>query len=190
VDGEQVCSVWLPLVPVPRSVSPEFVAGSHRWGKTFAPRKFVDHRPYEGSLSAFETVPDIDARRTEYEILAWDLEPGDAIVFHMKTLHGAPGTAEHRFRRRAFSTRWLGDDAVFATRPFPTSPPFPGLGLKPGEPMEHELFPVVYRALQGDSLYRAEAVGHSTDEFARRTSSPPTRSSACAAISSNTAAGM
>jgi ectoine hydroxylase-related dioxygenase (phytanoyl-CoA dioxygenase family) len=145
VDGEQVCSVWLPLDPVPRSVSPEFVAGSHRWGKTFTPRKFMDHRPYEGSLTGYETVPDIDSRRDEYEILSWDLEPGDCIVFHMKSLHGAPGTAEHRFRRRAFSTRWLGDDAVFATRPFPTSPPFPGLKLKPGEPMEHELFPVVYR---------------------------------------------
>jgi ectoine hydroxylase-related dioxygenase (phytanoyl-CoA dioxygenase family) len=144
VDGEQVVSIWLPLDAVPRSVSPEFVAGSHRWGKLFTPRKFVDHRPYEGSLSAFEPVPDIDAARQEHEILSWDLEPGDCIVFHMKTLHGAPGTAEHRSRRRAFSTRWLGDDAVFATRPFPTSPPFPELNLKPGEPMEHELFPVVY----------------------------------------------
>jgi ectoine hydroxylase-related dioxygenase (phytanoyl-CoA dioxygenase family) len=106
----------------------------------------MDHRPYEGSLPAFEPVPDIDAQRSDCEILSWDLAPGDCIVFHMKTLHGAPGTAEHPFRRRAFSTRWLGDDAVFATRPFPTSPPFPDLTLKRGEPMEHELFPVVWSA--------------------------------------------
>ncbi|HJS75080.1 MAG TPA: hypothetical protein VJ921_12395 [Vicinamibacteria bacterium] len=76
---------------------------------------------------------------------ALDLELGDCIAFHMKTVHGAPGTAQHPFRRRAFSTRWLGDDAVFATRPFPTSPPFPELALKPGDPMEHELFPVVFQ---------------------------------------------
>jgi ectoine hydroxylase-related dioxygenase (phytanoyl-CoA dioxygenase family) len=144
VDGEQVGSVWLPLDPVPRSVCPEFVAGSHRWGKLFAPRKFMDHRPYDGSLGEFEPVPDIDARRGDYEILAWDMEPGDCIAFHMKTVHGAPGTAEHPHRRRAFSTRWLGDDAVFATRPFTTSPPFPELRLQPGEPLEHELFPLVY----------------------------------------------
>jgi ectoine hydroxylase-related dioxygenase (phytanoyl-CoA dioxygenase family) len=146
VDGDQVCSVWLPLDPVPRSVCPEFVAGSHRWGKLFTPRKFLDHRPYEGSFQAFEPVPDIDSTRGDYEILSWDLEPGDAIAFHMKTVHGAPGTAKHPFRRRAVSTRWLGDDAVFATRPFETSPPFPGLRLQPGEPMDHELFPIVYSA--------------------------------------------
>jgi ectoine hydroxylase-related dioxygenase (phytanoyl-CoA dioxygenase family) len=145
VDGDQVCSLWLPLDPVPRSVSPEFVAGSHRWGKQFAPRKFVDHRAYEGALAAFEPVPDVDASREEYEILSWDLEPGDCIAFHMKTLHGAPGTEKHPVRRRAIATRWLGDDAVFAVRPFPTSPPFPELRtLTPGEPLDHALFPVVF----------------------------------------------
>lgn len=144
VDGEKVCSVWLPLDPVPASVCPEFVAGSHRWGKLFAPRKFMDHRAYEGAVGAFVPVPDIDARRADYEILSWDLEPGDCIVFHMKTLHGAPGTAEHRFRRRAIATRWLGDDAVYALRPFETSPPFPNLGLAPGSPIFHELFPVIF----------------------------------------------
>ena len=43
-----------------------------------------------------------------------------------------------------YSIPWLGDDAVFAERPFTTSPPFPGLELEPGDPMEHELFPVVF----------------------------------------------
>ncbi len=149
VDGEQVCSLWLPLDPVPRCVCPEFVAGSHRWGRLFAPRKFVDHRPYDGALERFEPVPDIDGRRGDYEIVCWDMEPGDAIAFHMKTLHGAPGTEAHDLRRRAIATRWLGDDAVFAERPFPTSPPFPELRLRPGEPMASDLFPLVYDAERG-----------------------------------------
>jgi len=149
VDGEQVCSLWLPLDPVPRTICPRFVAGSHRWGRLFAPRKFADQKPYDGALEHFEPVPDIDASREEYEILSWELEPGDSIVFHMKTLHGAPGTERHSLRRRAIATRWLGDDAVFAERPFPTSPPFPGLRLRVGEPMESELFPIVYRSPAG-----------------------------------------
>jgi ectoine hydroxylase-related dioxygenase (phytanoyl-CoA dioxygenase family) len=144
VDGEKLGSVWLPLDPVPRSVCPEYVAGSHRWGKMFTPRKFMDHRPYEGSFEAFEAVPDIEAHRDDYEILSWDLEPGDAIAFHMKTVHGAPGTEKLETRRRAFATRWLGDDAVFAQRPFEVSPPFPEVVLEVGAPMEHESFPVVY----------------------------------------------
>lgn len=144
VDGEQVGSVWLPLDPVPRSVCPEFVAGSHRWGKLFTPRKFLDHRAYDGAFEAFEPVPDIDAHRDDYEILSWDLAPGDAIAFHMKTVHGAPGTETLKTRRRAFATRWLGDDAVYARRPFETSPPFPEVQLEPGEPMSHELFPILF----------------------------------------------
>jgi ectoine hydroxylase-related dioxygenase (phytanoyl-CoA dioxygenase family) len=144
VDGEQVCSVWLPLDPVPISVCPEYVAGSHRWGKMFTPLKFMDHRPYDGSFDAFEPLPDIEAHRHDYEILSWELQPGDAIAFHMKTVHGAPGTAALKTRRRAIATRWLGDDAVFAKRPFEPSPPFPEVSLEPGAPMVHASFPVVF----------------------------------------------
>jgi ectoine hydroxylase-related dioxygenase (phytanoyl-CoA dioxygenase family) len=145
VDGDQLCSIWLPLDPVPRAACPEFVAGSHRWGKLFLPRKFADDRDYDFG-DAFERVPDIDARRPDYDILSWDLAPGDCIVFHMRTVHGAPGTETLTTRRRGFSTRWLGDDAVFAVRPSKTSPPFPEVNLAPGDPMHHPSFPLAWRA--------------------------------------------
>lgn len=146
VDGDQVCSIWLPLDPVPRSACPEFVAGSHRWGKRFVPRMFIDHDAYGSVPQGYEPVPDIDAERDRHNLLAWDLSPGDCIVFHMLTLHGAPNTANLTTRRRGFSVRWLGDDAVFATRPWQTSPPFPEVQLRPGDAMEHTSFPVVWRA--------------------------------------------
>ncbi|MCB1718250.1 MAG: phytanoyl-CoA dioxygenase, partial [Candidatus Competibacteraceae bacterium] len=60
------------------------------------------------------------------------------------TLHGAPATAELSTRRRGFATRWLGDDAVYAARPWPTSPPFDGIEVKPGQPVRHPDFPVVW----------------------------------------------
>ncbi len=145
VDGRQVCSIWMPLDPVPRETCVEYVAGSHRWGRWFMPRRFVDHQDYDYQPDAYESVPDIDARREAYTILGWDLEPGDCIVFHALTLHGAPGNTSLDRRRRALSTRWLGDDAVFAERPGVTSPPFPGRGLKPGDPMDCDTFPVVWR---------------------------------------------
>ena len=144
LDGTQLLSIWLPLDPVPRRACPEFVAGSHRWGKRFVPRMFVDHRDYGVLPDGFDRVPDIDAAREDYEILSWTLAPGDCIAFHMLTLHGAPGTATLKTRRRGFSTRWMGDDAVFATRPWATSPPFPGLGLKPGDAMRRPEFPLVW----------------------------------------------
>ena len=41
IDGIQAVSFWTALDPVPREVCLELVAGSHRWGKSFMPRKFV-----------------------------------------------------------------------------------------------------------------------------------------------------
>jgi ectoine hydroxylase-related dioxygenase (phytanoyl-CoA dioxygenase family) len=142
VDGTQVCSLWIPLDPVGRETCVEYVAGSHRWGKWFTPKRFVDssnHATQEG-----EPVPDIDAHRADYTILGWDLEPGDCIVFHALTLHGAPGNTSGNRRRRAFAARWTGDDARFARRAGYMSPPFEDVTLAPGSPMDPEIFPVVW----------------------------------------------
>ena len=38
------------------------------------------------------------------------MQPGDAVAFHYRTLHGARGNFTDR-RRRAFSLRFVGDDA-------------------------------------------------------------------------------
>jgi len=85
-----------------------------------------------------------------HEILGWAMEPGDAIVFHALTLHGAPGNHTAN-RRRAYSTRWLGEDARYATRPGEISPLIEGHGLSPGDPMECESFPVVWRRDQDEN---------------------------------------
>ena len=146
VEGDKLASIWLPLDPVPANACPEFVAGSHATGAMYYPRLFMTHKDYANGIEGFETLPDIEAERESRTILSWDLEPGDCIVFHMRTLHGAPATAQLKTRRRGFSTRWLGDDAVFATRAWKTSPPFPEVQLSDGAAMEHELFPVLWRA--------------------------------------------
>ena len=144
VDGDQLCSIWLPLDPVPRSACPEFVAGSHSGGNLYYPRLFSNHQDYAAGETGFTTLPDIESHRDDYDILSWDLELGDCIAFHMRTIHGAPSTRQLRTRRRGFSTRWLGDDARFAVRPWQTSPPYRGVELEPGAVMEHPAFPLVY----------------------------------------------
>ncbi len=145
VRGEQVVSFWLALDPVPLTVSPTFVAGSHRWGRLYYPRLFDDGTDYPFTGAGYETVPDIDAERDRHRILAWAMAPGDALAFHFLTLHAAPGN-ESAYRRRGFSTRWLGDDVRFAERPGRTSPPYPGIGLRDGDPLREDWFPVVWRA--------------------------------------------
>jgi len=148
VEGRQNCSMWLPVDPVSEASTLRFVAGSHR-GPWLMPRTFLDDQARwfpEGSLAE---LPDIDgdlARATAaHRILGWALEPGDAVFFHMLELHAAGGV-EGPHRRRAFSVRFLGDDAVHAPRTWRTSPDFPGLAeeLPAGVPMDHPLFPQVW----------------------------------------------
>lgn len=142
VDGEDNVSLWVPLDPVPARAGVRFVVGSHRWGRRFVPRKFVDSTPYATAAHGFELVPDIDAESAGHQIVSFAVEPGDVIAFHYRTVHGAPGTAGLTDqRRRAVSFRYVGGDARFATRPWLHSPPFDA--VEPGEQLDDERFPIV-----------------------------------------------
>ncbi|MBM3541780.1 MAG: phytanoyl-CoA dioxygenase family protein [Alphaproteobacteria bacterium] len=72
------------------------------------------------------------------------MSPGDLIAFHDMVVHGAPRNLGAANRRRVLSTIWLGDDAVYATRPGPVRPLFEGHGLKPGDAMDSPYFPRVW----------------------------------------------
>jgi ectoine hydroxylase-related dioxygenase (phytanoyl-CoA dioxygenase family) len=144
VDGTQVCSLWIPLDPVPREMGVEFVAGSHRGGRWYAPKSFSTEENHPGNEGV--TVPDIDARRDEFDMRSFSVEPGDCIAFHALTVHGAPGNASSSTRRRAVAMRFTGDDGRFTRRDGYMSPPFEEVKLAIGAPMDSEHFPVVWRA--------------------------------------------
>jgi ectoine hydroxylase-related dioxygenase (phytanoyl-CoA dioxygenase family) len=144
VDGRHNVSFWIPVDPVPRAASLEFVAGSHD-GTWYVPRTFLAREARwfpEGSLAE---VPDVAAPPMRDRVIGWALEPGDCVAFHMLTLHASAGTGPGA-RRRVFSARYLGDDATHAPRPWQTSPPFEGLAarLPAGAPMDDPLFPRVW----------------------------------------------
>lgn len=143
VEGTQSVSFWVPLDPVPRGRTIEFVAGSHVRGKTYRAERFDGTNLYEGDTS--ERVPDIEAEKTAREIRGWAVEPGDAVVFNFRCLHGAPANASPE-RRRVISVRWVGDDAVFKTRPGRSSPPFPDLVYTDGAPFDAPEFPILWPA--------------------------------------------
>ena len=46
IDGEDICSIWMPVDPVPLEATLKFVKGSHRWNKWFVPRKFETSNNY------------------------------------------------------------------------------------------------------------------------------------------------
>jgi ectoine hydroxylase-related dioxygenase (phytanoyl-CoA dioxygenase family) len=141
VQGSQSVSFWVPLDRISREVSVEYVAGSHRWGRDFRPQRFDGSSLYQGDTS--EAVPDMERDRDKFEVRGFAMEPGDAVAFDFRTLHGAPAN-QTKNRRRAVSFRWVGDDARFAKRPGRTSPPFPHLTFEDGAPFDAPDFPVVW----------------------------------------------
>ena len=140
VDGRQSVSFWVPLDPV-RDASLRLVRGSHRWEKPVEPRRWLADTSFYPDPDAYMPVPDPDAEGMD--VVEWEMEPGDAVAFDFRTLHGARGN-EGATRRRAFSLRLVGDDATYVERPGPTSPPFPGHGMKPGERLREDWFPMVW----------------------------------------------
>jgi len=145
VDGMQNVSMWIALDPVPAESRLEFIAGSHRWGRRFVPRRFIDRSPYGAADERFELLPTDDELLAGQRVIGWEVEPGDVIAFQYRTLHGAPGNASTT-RRRAVSLRWLGDDVTFGERPWDVSPPYEPNGLTVGEPLgDDPRFPVVAR---------------------------------------------
>ncbi len=146
VRGWQVMSFWLALDPTTAENGRlEFVRGSHRWDRWFQPEAFgkTEVNTYDENPD-YETMPDIDAARGDYDIVAWDMEPGDVIAFHALAVHGAGGNLRDDVRRRGYTVRYTGDDARFDPRPG-TAKALWADGLKEGDRMDCDLYPVVWR---------------------------------------------
>jgi ectoine hydroxylase-related dioxygenase (phytanoyl-CoA dioxygenase family) len=119
VRGHDVARVWLSCDPSPRDVTVQVVRGSHLWNVVYDTSARTESQVVtaeEGGAFTYDgmgndllpPVPDIEAHRDSFDVLGFDVEPGDAIVFHGNILHGAHGRENHPHPRRAFATMWGG----------------------------------------------------------------------------------
>lgn len=141
VDGMQNVSFWSPVDAVTNATL-RCVAGSHKWEKQVLPTRWLNEDNFYPDESEFIPVPDPDVE--SMNVVEWEMEPGDAVAFHYRVLHGARANHSDK-RRRAFSLRLVGDDARYVERQGSTSPPFPGHDMKPGERLREDWFPIVYQ---------------------------------------------
>ena len=153
VEGQQTLSFWCPVDQV-GAAGLRCVAGSHLWPRPVLPTRWLSEENFYADEEAYMPVPDPDAEGMR--ILEWLMEPGDAVAFDFRVLHGARGN-ESDIRRRAFSLRLVGDDARYVERPGRTSPPFPGHGMRPGDRLREDWFPTIFR--RSDDISGREAVG-------------------------------
>ena len=130
VDGPS-CRVWVPLEAMPRHIVFEHVRGSHQWNVLFRP----PYDDYEGGTSEvagevaddahWPELPDILAHQDSFDIIGWDVEPGDCIAFDLRNIHGTRWEGELTQKRRAWACAYVGDDSRYRALNSPLSTPHP-----------------------------------------------------------------
>ena len=145
-----MCNVWIPLEPCSTQAGLEFVQGSHRWQRIFAPQHFRDHVPFGGVTEGYEPLPDFSAHAGEYEFLRFDLAAGDCLVFDLRTVHrSAGGNRPLSQTVHRLSLRFAAENARFVPRgpwTLEITDHLRKLGQRDHEPLDCELLPLVWRA--------------------------------------------
>ncbi|MEL7128282.1 MAG: phytanoyl-CoA dioxygenase family protein [Pseudomonadota bacterium] len=115
IEGTMCAVCWIPLDPANLSNGvTKYVRGSHKWRRTFAPNLVIAQT--STSQATDEKLPDIESAEGDYDILSFDVMPGDVILHDVRTVHGAGGNVSDR-PRRAISFRYCGDDIRYYDRP-------------------------------------------------------------------------
>ena len=141
VAGDQIVSFWITLDPVSRESSGlEFVRGSQNWSQRYkAVTPSYDPYMMDSDLPA---APDFSKLRDEYDVIGWDMEPGDVLLFGPTVCHGSDANLSNERDRRALAFRYAGDDVTFAPR-HATMPLLWDHGLSAGDRLSGPLFPQV-----------------------------------------------
>ncbi|MCZ6774027.1 MAG: phytanoyl-CoA dioxygenase family protein [Proteobacteria bacterium] len=146
VAGNQLPSFWMPLTPISRENSLECLGGMHTIEELYWPPTRDSMRMQQPKDR--EVCPDFDARRDDPSLtfLWWEMEPGDALLIHSRSLHYSAGNLHPTQRRVALSTRWYGDDVFWSSRPECVPGP-PGVDFREmpeGERPAPPDFPIVW----------------------------------------------
>ena len=149
IDGDQCVIVWIPLDPADsQNGVTEYVRGSHRWPETFASNSFIAQTPLQDSVGP--RLPDIEANRADYDIVSFDVMPGDAVICHVRTVHGAGGNISDR-PRRAMSFRYCGDTVRYHARDGALTQIGVGHTLSSGDRLISEDYPMAWPATLRDA---------------------------------------
>ncbi len=138
VRGDQMVRVWLCCDASPADLTVQVVRGSHRWNVVYNTRTMASSPVLSERKGEFEAgqlgdaylplVPDVASQKDSFDIMRFDVHPGDALIFQGNMLHGADGRVWCDHPRRAFASLWGGPELRHHRSEGKTFPP-PG-----GEP--------------------------------------------------------
>ena len=151
-DG-RMCVFWIPLEVSRRSEGIEFVRGSHTWDRLFMRVYFEGHQVAENAGwingSFYENPPDIDNHRNNYDIVSFDLEPGDCLCFDIRTLHGSPPDNVPTTCQRRFTARMAAENGRIRYRGNWAEAErieFEKAGHRDGDQIDSDFFPCLWRS--------------------------------------------
>ena len=151
--GKMILSFWVGFDRVTKKTGAvEYIKGSHKWNKFYAPASFGKNSGYNEIYKkmGLDLVPDIDNNRESYDILSWNLEPGDVTIHHPLVIHGSPGNFSTHIRRRGLALRYIGEDVTWDDRPgtFINNEKLrkilPPLSFKKGDSLNSKIFPKIW----------------------------------------------
>jgi ectoine hydroxylase-related dioxygenase (phytanoyl-CoA dioxygenase family) len=123
-SGPQLLNIWTCFERMPRKNSLEVVRGSHL-GVQYNGTSYNDPNDHTKPLWAntdWPQLPDVQAEREKdsasWDVLSWDLEPGDALLFNSAALHGGAPVTPDCPDRHTLVYRFYGDKLFY--RPLPT----------------------------------------------------------------------
>jgi ectoine hydroxylase-related dioxygenase (phytanoyl-CoA dioxygenase family) len=144
IEGDQCCVLWIAVDPVPvQNGGMIYLRGSHRQGKRYAANVFLSQASLPGSEG--EDLSRIEEHPEDYDLVSFDVEPGDILVHHYLTVHGTGGNFSRYQVRRAASIRYTGDDITFKKRPGTPARLHHSHDLADGEALNADDFPVVWK---------------------------------------------
>lgn len=142
LTGNQGCVMWICVDDADASSgAPFYLPGSHLWGQEFAPNVFMAQTHFPGS--AGDDLDEIEDGISARETVSFHTKPGDIIVHHFRTVHGAGGNISNR-PRRALSLRYAGDDIRYQLRSGAPAQPYHHHALRDGDLLDSRQFPVVW----------------------------------------------
>ena len=153
IEGYDACTLWIPLVQVKEKNCLSFVPGSHLFKSIFNQKNFGELTGHPKDQVDFSKVanqefPDINANPERFNVVSWEMQPGDCIAFNGRTMHGGSGKLDNDRNLRVFTTKWLGDDARIKFRNYGMDPDFSSLmikkGLKSGDRPNTDIYPQVW----------------------------------------------
>ncbi len=145
--------LWVPLEAVDRESAIGFVRGSHLWKRLFMRTFFTGHRsagaPGWVNGEHYELPPDVEAEVDPEDVLRFELERGDCLLFDIRTLHGAPRAGPARRTVRRFTLRMAAEGARLRYRGDWAAGEralIEAAGHREGDALDSEFFPRLWEA--------------------------------------------